>query len=72
MNLLLARPCAGLCRRLGDRLAGLFAERVRAAFCAPGERIAGFIFIGRPGRELEERPRPPLADVVAAVEPPTG
>jgi nitroreductase len=28
----------------------------------PGERIAGFIFIGTPGMELEERPRPPLDD----------
>jgi nitroreductase len=24
----------------------------------PGAKIAGFIFIGRPGRPLEERPRP--------------
>ena len=41
-----------------------YNERVRTAFCGPGERIAGFIFIGRPGRELEERPRPTLTDVV--------
>ena len=50
------RPRAGLCRRLGHRLAA-YSEHVRAAFCEPGERIAGFIFIGRPARELEERPR---------------
>jgi hypothetical protein len=36
---------------------------VNAAFCSPGERIAGFIFIGHPGRELEDRPRPQVADV---------
>ena len=48
-----------------------YNDRVRAAFCAPGERIAGFIFIGRPGRELEERPRPALADVVRPWSPPT-
>ncbi len=36
---------------------------VTAAFCAPGERIAGFVFIGQPGSPLEERPRAPLATV---------
>jgi nitroreductase len=41
-----------------------YSERVRRAFCADGERIAGFIFIGHPGRPLEERPRPRLAEVV--------
>ncbi len=40
-----------------------YSERVRAAFCEPRERIAGFIFIGTPGRELEDRPRPPLATI---------
>ena len=48
-----------------------YNERVRAAFCGPGERIAGFIFIGRPGRDLEERPRPSPEDVVRQWEPPT-
>jgi nitroreductase len=47
-----------------------YSERVRSAFCAPGGRIAGFIFIGHAGRELEERPRPALADVANAWEPP--
>jgi nitroreductase len=28
------------------------------------ERIAGFIFLGTPGLELEERPRPALDDVL--------
>jgi nitroreductase len=41
-----------------------YSERVRSAFCAPGERIAGFIFIGHPVREMEDRPRPALSDVV--------
>lgn len=31
---------------------------------SPDDRIAGFVFIGSPSRELEERPRPALADVV--------
>jgi nitroreductase len=47
-----------------------YSERVRSAFCNPGERIAGFIFIGHPGRELEDRPRPALADVARAWQPP--
>jgi len=40
-----------------------YSERVTRAFCEPGERIAGFIFIGHAGRELEERERAPLAAV---------
>jgi hypothetical protein len=43
---------------------------VTDAFCAPGERIAGFIFIGTPGRELAERPRPEPGEVVRKWEPP--
>lgn len=30
----------------------------------PGDRIAGFVFIGSAGRELEERPRPVYDEVV--------
>jgi nitroreductase len=45
-------------------------ERVRQAFCAEGERIAGFIFLGTPGNPLEERPRPQLADLVRHWQPP--
>ena len=40
-----------------------YSERIRNAFCAPGERIAGFIFIGHSAVALEERPRPPLDTV---------
>ncbi|HKX91539.1 MAG TPA: nitroreductase [Sphingomicrobium sp.] len=47
-----------------------YSETVRRAFCGPGERIAGFIFIGRPGRELEERQRPAPEQVVRRWEPP--
>ena len=47
-----------------------YSERVRSAFCGPGERIAGFIFIGHPGRELEDRSRPALEDVVRRWEAP--
>jgi len=63
MNLLLAAHALGY---VGGWLTGwrAYNERVRAAFCGPGERIAGFLFVGKPERELEERPRAPLATVV--------
>ena len=70
MNLLIAAHAMGY---VAGWLTGwrAYNERVRAAFCASGERIAGFIFIGKPGRELEERPRPMLADVVRRWMPPS-
>ena len=46
-----------------------FNDRVRDAFGAAPERIAGFIFIGTPSRPLEERPRPDLADTVTHWRP---
>ena len=60
MNILIAAHALGF---VAGWLTGwqAYSERVRSAFCGPGERIAGFIFIGTPGRELEERPRAPLA-----------
>ncbi|HWI75658.1 MAG TPA: nitroreductase [Sphingomicrobium sp.] len=47
-----------------------YSPRVSAALCEPGERIAGFIFIGHSGVDLEERPRPELGDVVRRWTPP--
>ncbi len=35
-----------------------YSEAVRDAFGAAPERIAGFLYVGSPTRELEERPRP--------------
>lgn len=35
----------------------------------PGEKVAGFIHIGRPATRPEDRPRPPLADVVTRWQP---
>jgi nitroreductase len=69
MNLLLAAHALGFVAAwvTGWRA---YSERVRSAFCGSGERIAGFIFIGHPGRELEDRPRPPLHDVVKSWNPP--
>ena len=43
-----------------------YSEAVVAALGEPGDRIAGFVFIGSPARELEERPRPEMAEVVRA------
>lgn len=57
MNLLHAAHALGFA---GGWLTGWpsYNDSVRAAFGKPGQRIAGFIFIGTPGRELVERPRP--------------
>lgn len=46
-----------------------YSERVRKAFCGPEERIAGFVFIGHAGRELEDRPRPLLSEVSGPWQP---
>ena len=69
MSLLLATHALGY---VAGWVTGWYAysERVRRALCGPGERIAGFIFIGHPGRELEERPRPPLSAVWRSWEAP--
>lgn len=40
-----------------------FSDTVRDAFGTPGDRIAGFVFIGSPGRPLDERPRPDPARI---------
>jgi nitroreductase len=42
-----------------------YSDRVRNAFGSAGERIAGFIFIGSPSGDLEERPRPERSAVVS-------
>ena len=35
-----------------------YSDAVRDAFGADPERIAGFVFLGTPAKQLEERPRP--------------
>ncbi|MGF1550226.1 MAG: nitroreductase [Sphingomonadaceae bacterium] len=40
-----------------------YSEKVRGALCGQGGRVAGFIFIGTPANELEERERPALDEV---------
>lgn len=41
-----------------------YAPGVARLFAEPGERIAGYFFIGTPSRPLDERPRPIYEDVV--------
>jgi nitroreductase len=70
MNLLHAVHTHGF---VGSWLTGwaTYDPLVRAAFCTgEQERIAGFFFIGSPGRELEERPRPNMTAVVRHWTPP--
>jgi nitroreductase len=69
MNLLSAAHALGY---VGGWITGwaAYSEMVRAAFCEPGERIAGFMFLGTPGVELQDRPRPPLQAVVRNWNPP--
>ena len=69
MNLLLAAHSLGY---VGGWITGwaAYSDRVRAAFCEAGERIAGFLFLGSPGLELQERPRPELAAVARQWDPP--
>lgn len=47
-----------------------YSDEVLAAFGAPPERIAGFVFLGTPGAELEERLRPEYDEVVSEWTPP--
>jgi nitroreductase len=63
MNLLIATHAEGL---VGSWLTGwaAYSDIVRDAFGGPGERIAGFLFLGTPVRALEERPRPERGTVI--------
>jgi nitroreductase len=42
-----------------------YSEQVRDAFGDASMKIAGFIFIGSPGRPLEERPRPEPQQIIS-------
>jgi nitroreductase len=63
MNLLNAAHASGF---VGSWLTGwpTYSSAVRDAFGGPSDRIAGFLFIGSPSRDLEERPRPDYDRVV--------
>jgi len=45
-----------------------FNETVRDAFGGPQDKIAGFVFIGTPSQELDERPRPALDEILSVRE----
>ncbi len=68
MNLLIAAHAMGYAAGWVTGWAA-YSDAVRDALGAPGERIAGFIFIGTPGAELEERPRPDPASVISTWVP---
>ncbi|RYY08560.1 MAG: nitroreductase, partial [Alphaproteobacteria bacterium] len=63
MNLLHAAHALGYA---GGWLTGWpsYSSAVRDAFGTDPERIAGFTFLGTPSRQLEERPRPALENIV--------
>jgi nitroreductase len=64
MNLLHAAHALGFA---GGWLTGwaAFSDAVRDAFGAAPERVAGFIFLGTPSKQLEERPRPDMSKIVS-------
>ncbi len=63
MNLLHATTACGFA---GGWLTGwaAYSDMVRDAFGTAPERIAGFLFLGTPGKPPEERPRPEPARIV--------
>jgi len=69
MNLLAATHAAGF---VGGWLTGwaAYSPIVRDAFAGSDAKIAGFVFIGSPTRELDERPRPDYTAVVSNWNPP--
>jgi len=69
MNLHLAAHAMGYVAGLVTGWAA-YSETVLRAFGVPPERIAGFIFIGTPATELEERLRPDYDEVVSEWAPP--
>ena len=64
MNLLHAAHALGFA---GGWLTGWpsYSDAVRDAFGQAPERIAGFFFLGTPGRPLDERPRPDMDRIVS-------
>jgi nitroreductase len=68
MNLVLAAHAMGFVAGWVTGWAA-YSPAVLAAFGAPPERIAGFIFLGTPGAELEERLRPAYDEVVSEWTP---
>jgi len=70
MNLLHAIHAHGY---VGSWLTGwpAYSDAVRDRFGAAPERIAGFVFIGTPSRDLDERPRPAPGSLTTRWNPTT-
>ncbi len=68
MNLLIAAHALGY---VAGWITGwpTYSAEVRQAFGHEGERVAGFIFIGSPSAELQERPRPSFDHAVSEWSP---
>ena len=68
MNLLHAAHAMGY---VGGWITGweAYSPKVNAAFAEPGERIAGFVYIGTDSAPQEDRERPALADIVTRWQP---
>lgn len=69
MNLLHAVHATGYVAGLVTGWAA-YSDAVRDMFGQAPERIAGFIFIGTPAAELEERLRPDPAEIISEWSPP--
>jgi len=69
MNLVLAAHAMGYAAGWVTGWAA-YSPAVLDAFGKPPERIAGFIFLGTPGAELEERLRPAKEEIVSQWVPP--
>lgn len=64
MNLVAAATAEGFVAGWLTGWAAFDTAVIQALGGSEGDRVAGFIFIGSPGRDLEERPRPEIDDVV--------
>jgi nitroreductase len=65
MNLLLAAHASGFAAGWVTGWAAYSDTILRSFAAGEYDRIAGFIFLGTPGAELEERPRPEFDDVAS-------
>lgn len=69
MNLVHAAIASGYCAGWVTGWAAYSDSVLKAIGGRDGERIAGFVFIGTAGAELEERPRPALDQIVSEWSP---
>jgi nitroreductase len=64
MNLVIAAHAMGYAASWITEWYAYDRRALDALGLAPNEKIAGFVHIGRPTKPPEDRPRPPLADIV--------